>query len=138
MDMYEGNGDCEGDHDSHSHQIWRRIRETGGERDQRQEDGKRATKSGSYVRRERYRSEVTRVIDFPDAIVPVEQEGDLYPRCAGPGGGQSGDEHTEGREHLCQGVAAAIHLIPAGFCGDGLLGRSVGETVCQVGCRGEV
>ena len=33
-------------------------------------NGKKAMKSGSFVRRERYHGEVTRVIDFPDAIVP--------------------------------------------------------------------
>lgn len=33
-------------------------------------NGTKARKDGSYVRRERYSGEVTRVIDFPDTIVP--------------------------------------------------------------------
>lgn len=33
-------------------------------------NGKKAVKSGAYVQRERYSGEVTRVIDFPSAIVP--------------------------------------------------------------------
>lgn len=33
-------------------------------------NGKKMGKAGSYVRRERYSGEVTRVVDFPDAIVP--------------------------------------------------------------------
>jgi HSP20 family protein len=33
-------------------------------------NGKKAGKSGDYIRRERYSGEVTRLIDFPDTILP--------------------------------------------------------------------